>query len=119
MPFLILSAGRDTNLLNQRSAILRQAGYEVVIAGKSPDLVNRLFNGDFDLVLLCGSMRADERRRLTAIVKSHTPSTPVVLIEESEQLVQKAEEDEGILCRPEQVLDVVRDALSQALPNAA
>lgn len=118
MPFLILSAGRDANLLKERSAILRQAGYEVVTAGDSPELVNRLFNGDFDLVLLCGSMREEERRRLAAIVKSHTPSTPVVLIEEKLRLVEKSE-GQGILCRPEQVLDAVRDALSQAPPSAA
>lgn len=118
MPFLILSAGRDIGLLKQRSAILRQAGYEVVTAGNSPELVNRLFNGDFDLVLLCGSMREEERRRLTAIVKSHTPSTPVVSIEEKLRLVDKAEE-QGILCGPEQVLEAVRDALSQPSPSAA
>ncbi|HKW76031.1 MAG TPA: hypothetical protein VJN64_10950 [Terriglobales bacterium] len=118
MPFLILSAGRDPNLLKQRSVILQQAGYEVVVAGNSPELVNRLFNGDFDLVLLCGSMRAEERCRLTAIVKSHTPSTPVLLIEEREQLIDTAEE-KGILCRPEQILEAVRSALSQAAPNAA
>jgi CheY-like chemotaxis protein len=118
MPFLILSAGRDSNLLKQRSAILRQAGYQVVVAGDSPELVNRLFNGDFDLVLLCGSMRAEERRRLTAIVKSHTPSTPVVLIEEKSHPVHEAEE-QGIRCRPEEVLETVRGALSQAPPNAA
>jgi CheY-like chemotaxis protein len=118
MPFLILSAGRDTNLLKQRSAILRQAGYEVVTADNSPELVNRLFNGDFDLVLLCDSMREEERRRLIAIVKSHTPSTPVVLIEEKLRLVDEAEGQE-ILCRPEQVLEAVRDALSQVPPTAA
>jgi len=81
MPFLILSAGRDTSLLNQRSAILRQAGYEVVIAGNSPDLVNRLFNGDFDLVLLCASIPEEERRRLIAIATRHTPCTPVVVLQ--------------------------------------
>jgi CheY-like chemotaxis protein len=118
MPFLILSAGRDTNLLKQRSAILREAGYEVVIAGNSPELVNRLFNGDFDLVLLCGSMREEERRRLTAIVKRHTPSTPVVVIDDDEALREEADENR-ILCSPEQVLETVRDALSQAPPNAA
>ena len=116
MPFLILSAGRDMNLLQQRSALLRQAGYEVVTAGNSPDLVNRLFNGDFDLVLLCGSMRADERLRLAAIVKRHTPSTPVVMIDEDEALRDGAEETR-ILCRQEQVLEAVRDALSPATPN--
>ena len=118
MAFLILSAGRDSNLLKQRSAVLRQAGYDVVVAGNSPDLVNRLFNGDFDLVLLCDSMRAEERRRLTAIVKGHTPSTPVVVIHSEEEMVDQID-DEGILCRPESVLEAVREALPHAPPTAA
>jgi len=118
MPFLILSAGRDPNLLNQRSAMLRQAGYEVVVAGNSPQLVNRLFNGDFDLVLLCDSIRAEERRRLTAIVKGHTPSTPVLLVAQAEDAAERPIDD-GIVCCPERILEMVREVLSQDTPRTA
>ena len=80
MAFLTLSAGRDANALRFRSAFLRDKGYDVVTAGDSPELINKLFNGDFDLVLLCDSLREEERRRATGLIKLYTPSTPVILI---------------------------------------
>ena len=80
MAFLILSAGRDPKALQLRNGKLRDAGFNVVSAGDSPDLINKLFNGDFDLVLLCDSLREEERRRATGLIKLYTPSTPVIMI---------------------------------------
>ncbi len=80
MAFLILSAGRDPKALQLRNGKLRDAGFTVVSAADSPDLINKLFNGDFDLVLLCDSLRDEERRRAAGLIKLYTPSTPVIMI---------------------------------------
>jgi len=80
MAFMILSAGRDLDLLKFRSAFLRKRGFQVVTASDSPELINKLFSGDFDLVLLCDSLREEDLRRATGLIKLYTPSTPVILI---------------------------------------
>lgn len=80
MAFLILSAGRNTRALQLRSSTLRSAGFDVVTASDSPDLINKLLNGDFDLVLLCDSLREEECRRAARLIKLYTPSTPVIVI---------------------------------------
>ena len=65
---LILSAGRDFDLLKKRNDALAEAGYIVVSAGGSYEAIERLLNGNFDLVLLCHSLAPEERRRLAGIV---------------------------------------------------
>src|SRR6185312_14356411 len=80
MPFVILSAGRDSGLLKKRNAALAAMGYKIAAASDPCETVNKLLNGDFDLVLLCHSMPDDDRRKLAHIVTRFSPSTPVVLI---------------------------------------
>ncbi len=52
----------------------------MVTAADSPELINKLFNGDFDLVLLCDSLRGQEQRRTIGLIKLYTPSTPVIMV---------------------------------------
>jgi DNA-binding NtrC family response regulator len=84
MPFFILSAGRDAQLASKRSAALNSAGYEVVTVTTASDLINRLFSGEFDAVILCNSLPDQERRKLAGIVKSYSPSTPVIIVADTQ-----------------------------------
>src|SRR5205085_9344042 len=86
MPIVILSAGRDHQLSRKRDQALIAAGYNVVSANNSPEIINKLFNGDFDAVILCNTIPNEERRRLASIIKSYSPSTPVVVISEMQGL---------------------------------
>jgi len=110
MPFVILSAGRDSGLLKKHNTALAAMGYKIATASDPCETVNKLLNGDFDLVLLCHSMPADDRRKLVHIVTRYTPSTPVVLICEG-----PAESDDSSIkalkCRSDRILDVVAHSL--------
>lgn len=112
MPFLLLSAGRDPHLLKRRNAQLLAAGFKVASATDSYEVVEKLLNGDFDLVLLCDSMAEQDRERLARIISSYAPSTPVVLISSTEE----AEQDSGdgpVRCHPEQLLATVAESLQR------
>ncbi|HYX54061.1 MAG TPA: hypothetical protein VE783_11470 [Candidatus Limnocylindrales bacterium] len=52
----------------------------MVTAADCPELINKLFKSDFDLVLLCDSLREEEQRRAIGLIKLYTPSIPVILI---------------------------------------
>jgi CheY-like chemotaxis protein len=110
MPYLILSAGRNADLLKQRNAALAAEGYKVSSASDSCEIVEKLLNGDFDLVLLCHSIPNEDRRRLARIIASYTPSTPVILISEDES-PQFDPVPRALNCPPEQVMAMVRDSL--------
>ncbi len=111
MPFLILSAGRDPDLLKARNAALQAQGYRVAAASDSYEVVDKLLNGDFDLVLLCHTMPHQDRRRLARIICSYSPSTPVVFISDS----GSDDLDSGaaaVRCRPDQVLATLTNSLT-------
>jgi CheY-like chemotaxis protein len=110
MPFLILSAGRDPDVLKQRNATLSAEGYRVAAASDSSEIVEKLLNGDFDLVLLCQSIPDDDRRRLARIVTSYTPSTPVIVISDSHDYARD-HVPRAVNCLPEQVMAAVRSSL--------
>ena len=111
MPYLILSAGRNPDLLKQRNAALSAEGYKVASASNSYEIVEKMLNGDFDLVLLCHSIPDEDRRRLAHIISSYTPSTPVILISEDGSnpfdLMPRT-----VNCPPEQVIATVRNSLT-------
>lgn len=113
MPFLLLSAGRDPALQKQRNAQLLAAGFKVASASDSCKVVEKLLNGDFDLVLLCDSISDRDRELLARIIGSYTPSTPVVLICRSdggEQVVGNG----PLRCPPEQLLATVTGSLRRS-----
>lgn len=47
------------------------------------EVVDKLLNGDFDLVLLCHTMPDEDRRRLARIIGSYSPSAPVLFISDT------------------------------------
>jgi len=110
MPFVILSAGRDSDLLKKRNTALAAMGYKIASAFDPGEIVDKLLNGDFDLVLLCHSMPDDDRHRLAHIISRYSPSTPVVLISDdvsgSDEFCRTA-----LKCRPDRILDVVAHSL--------
>ena len=106
MSFLILSAGRDADLLKRRNHALAAQGYSVAAASNPVEIVEKLLNGDFDLVLLCHTIPEEDRLRVARIVASHTPSTPVVTVSD--------EGDNGsavgtriVQCRPDRIMSTL------------
>lgn len=77
---VILSAGRDPSLLGTRNAVLRAEGYTVVTAVTPAEIVDVFFAGDYDVVVLCHTIPALERRKLIRLVRNHAPRTPVVVL---------------------------------------
>ena len=108
MPIVVLDAGRDPHHSRKRDQVLSAAGYKVVTAHNSPDIINNLFEGDFDVVILCNSLPSEERRRLARIINSYSPSTPVVVLADSADV---AEYDYGTLTSnssPEWIVAAIR-----------
>ena len=116
MRFLILSAGHDSVVLKRRNAVITAAGYSVASATDSHEAVDKLLNGDFDLVVLCQSIPDDDRRRLARIISSYSPSTPIIMVSQG----QRDDYEFGTLalrCRPDQVVAAIQDCLAEA-PNS-
>lgn len=67
-------------LLSTRSEVLRRAGFNVVPTASTVQAMKLFLAGDFDLVIICHSVPAEERRSLANLVHSHSSSIPVVLI---------------------------------------
>lgn len=108
MPIMVLDAGRDPHHSKKRDQVLSAAGYKVVTAHNSPEIINNFFNGDFDVVILCNSLPNDERRRLAGIIKSYSPSTPVIVLADT---AYAAEYDYGTLTSnssPEWIVAAIR-----------
>lgn len=77
---MVLSIGLDAGLLRARNLVLQSAGYNVVSAFSIKEAVDRFQAGDFDLVLLCQSIPANDRDGLTARIRASGSSVPVVCV---------------------------------------
>lgn len=77
---LVLSVGLDPQLLGTRNLILESAGYIVVSTYSMREAVDRFQQGDFDLVLLCQSIPAKERDRLTRWIRACGSRIPVISV---------------------------------------
>jgi hypothetical protein len=80
MPILVLSAGRDQILLKTRDDILVTLGCIVTPVSNSADFVSEFFGGDYDMLVLCHSVPAEERKRILRLVKNYRPSLHTILI---------------------------------------
>jgi len=80
---LILAVGSDPVLLETRSQVLQAAGYTVIPERSLKKAVAIFREGDFDLVLLCHSIPAQDRERLTRLLREHTSRTPIVSVSPS------------------------------------
>jgi CheY-like chemotaxis protein len=77
---LVLSVGLDPVLLATRNQVLKSAGYIVVSAASVAEAADRFRSGDFDLLVLCHSVPAIERRRLTCLIRASGSRIPVVTV---------------------------------------
>lgn len=77
---LVLMVGRDKTLAETRSKVLQQAGYTVQCVFSLTQAVDKFLAGDFDLVLLCHSVSAEDRERLTLRLREHTSRTPIITV---------------------------------------
>ena len=75
-----LSVGSDSLLLETRNQVLRSDGHTVVSALSIEQASKEFAARDFDLVVLCHSIREQERERFTKAIHSKTPNTLVVLV---------------------------------------
>ncbi len=111
MRIVILSAGRNEHILKARNRALTAAGFHVVSCDES-GVVEELFEGRFDAVVLCHSLREDERRRLAGIIKSYCSSTPVIVVSD----LQGRKFDYGTLTvsnYPAEIIAAVRQLVAQ------
>lgn len=110
---VILYVGRDHALVHSRRLILEQAGYAVDLCDNTEDFVRKFLGGDYELVLLCNSLRDGERERLTSLVHRFSRSTRVLLVcsraDEADHAAERACTGE-----PRVILDQVAVALQQA-----
>jgi DNA-binding NtrC family response regulator len=107
MSIVILSAGRDFRVMEARNNALTAAGFTVISSDRE-QITERLFEDDFDAVILCHSLHEDERRRLAGIIKSYCPATPVIVISD----LQGRKFDYGtrtVLNYPPQIIASVRE----------
>ncbi len=77
---VILYAGRDHGLVQSRRLVLEQAGYVVDLCENSEDCVRKFLEGDYDLVMLCNSLRDGERERLASLVHRFSARTPILRV---------------------------------------
>lgn len=80
MGILVLSAGRDPILLHTRNEVLASIGCSVDKATSGPELIDRFFDGDYDLLVLCHSIPREERRKVLRMIKTYRPSMPAVVV---------------------------------------
>jgi CheY-like chemotaxis protein len=80
---LVLAIGHDPVLLETRSQVLQGAGYTVIPELSLKKAVARFREGDFDLVLLCHSIPAQDRELLTQLLRQHSSRTPIVSVSAS------------------------------------
>ncbi|MEO8725295.1 MAG: hypothetical protein ABI383_04160 [Acidobacteriaceae bacterium] len=77
---VVLHVGIDSTLLTSRSEVLRRAGFIIVPTASVAEAMRIFLSGDFDMVIVCHSTSAAERRALVNLVHSHSSSVPVVLV---------------------------------------
>lgn len=75
---LILSIGQDALLLRSREQVLRKFGYDVRSVSDLPALEIEVLNGDYDVVLLCHTLTAQEIAGVVNFVRNVRPSVMLI-----------------------------------------
>jgi CheY-like chemotaxis protein len=78
--FVVLSISKDPALLKTRSLLLRNAGYTVLEQSSINAAAKQFLSADIDAVLVCHSLAPDQKSQLIDLVRSHSPSTPILMI---------------------------------------
>ncbi len=110
---LILAVGHDPELLGTRSAILRTAGCVAIPAYSMNEAIDHFMASDFDLVLLCHTIAAPDRDRLTSMIRATGSLTPIVTVAPLTSHISDAVADATIAADPEGFLRGIEDACSK------
>jgi len=78
---VVLAVGLGPSLLATQSTEWKSAGYIVQSASSIREAISHFKAGDYDLVLLGNSISAENRERLTFLIRASGAQTPVVLME--------------------------------------
>jgi hypothetical protein len=81
--YRVLSVGLDSSISFKRNVLLQSAGYSVISSSSLKEAVNRLRAGDLDLILLCHSIPATDRERMTCLIRASGSLAPVVSVAET------------------------------------
>ncbi len=111
VPGVILYAGRDHGLVQARRLVLEQAGYVVDLCDNSEECVRKFLEGDYDLVVLCNSLRDGERERLSSLVHRFSARTPILRICSTPEELRQATEP-ACTGEPRVILETVAAALA-------
>jgi len=79
---LVLSVGLDPEVLGIRNIVLQSAGYTALRATSLKAAVDCFQALDFDLILLCQSIPAQEKSRLTSWIRASGSRIPIVSVSE-------------------------------------
>ena len=115
---LVLSVGLDAVLVNTRNLVLQSAGYTVVRAYSLIAALDCFKTFDFDLVLLCQSLPASEKDRLTSWIRATGSRIPVISVSEKHSQ-RDAFADASVESDPEALLACISEALVKAVKPAA
>jgi CheY-like chemotaxis protein len=119
VPGIVLAVGFEPSLMTARMLVLQSAGHVVVRASSLKETIHHLQSGDFDLVLLCHSVPATDRARLSSLIRASGSRIPIVSIAgslgECDAFASSTLED-----GPNKFVAGIRDALSKAnkIPTA-
>ena len=96
--------------------MLQAAGYTVIPELSLKKAVAKFREGDFDLVLLCHSIPAQDRERLTRLLREHTSRTPIVSVSCSLSGLDSFA-DATIGTDPKELLVGLRELLAEKRPT--
>ena len=115
---MVLAVGFDPLLMTTRVLVLQSAGYIVIKAWSFEEAVDHFRSGDFDLILLCHSVPATDRERLTSLIQASGSCIPIVSIAgsrgECDACANSTLED-----GPNKFVAGIRDALIKAARTTA
>ena len=80
---VVLAIGMNSSLLRDLSSAWISERFIVTSAASIKDAIPRFHGGDFDLVLVGQSISAEDRERLTCLIRSSGSHVPVVSIANS------------------------------------
>jgi CheY-like chemotaxis protein len=78
--YRILSVGLDPSLSGKRNLLLQSAGYSVTTSSSLKEAANRIRGTDLDLILLCHSIPATDRERMTCLIRASGSFFPVISV---------------------------------------
>ena len=85
MPFNILWADDEIDLLKPHLMFLRNKGYDVATANNGRDALDMVQNGSYDLIILDENMPGLTGLETLSAIKQYAPHIPVIMITKSEE----------------------------------